>query len=80
MISCSFTHIKYFMCMVSPLSPEIVMNLNMAFSLHVYIFFSQIQMHNGDIIPYVKYTTASLHKLTATQLTRFIVQRRSESI
>ena len=52
------------MCMVSLLSPEITMNLNMALSLHVYIFFSQIQAHNGDSIPYVKYTAASLNKLT----------------
>jgi hypothetical protein len=64
MISHSFTHIKYYMCMVSLISPEITMNLNMALSLHVYIFFSQIQTHNGDSIPYVKYTTASLNKLT----------------
>jgi hypothetical protein len=64
MISHSFTHTKYFMCMVSVLSPEIIMNLNMALSLLVYIFFSEIRMNNGDSIPYVKYTAASLYKLT----------------
>ena len=64
MISHSFTHIKYFMCMVSLLNPDIIMNLNMALSLHIYIFFSQIWMHNGDSIPYVKYMAASLNNLT----------------
>jgi hypothetical protein len=54
------------MFMVSLLSPEIIMNLNMALSLHVYIFFSQIGMHNGEGIPYIKHTTASLNKLTIT--------------
>jgi hypothetical protein len=52
--------------MVSLLSPKIIMHLNMALSLHVYIFFSQIGMHNGDGIPHVKYTIASLNKLTNT--------------
>jgi hypothetical protein len=56
------------MCTVSLLSPEIIMNLNMALSLHGYIFFSQIGMHNEDSIPYVKYTAASLNKLTINML------------
>jgi hypothetical protein len=50
--------------MISLLSPEIIMNLNMALFLHVYVFFSQIQMYNINSTPYVKYSATSLNKLT----------------
>jgi hypothetical protein len=55
---------------LSVLNPETIMNFNMALSLHIYVFFSQIWMHNGDSIhvsvSYVKYATVSLNKLTVS--------------